>query len=445
MTQALRQEMTASLEAVAAQLPTDARLLARSWFSRHALIGPASTNQDSHDLPFQRWYRFKEAFAPRAVMDAFGALPSMPKTCMDCFGGSGTTALTAQFLGVRPTTIEVNPFLADLIEAKLQDYDATQLIKSYRQLVDIAASSRTDPAVLLAGAPATFVEPGVDDRYIFSREVAERILAYVQAINALDEPAHARLFRVLLGSTLITLSNVVISGKGRRYRSGWKTRYVDPRSVARLFETAFLDAIEDIVRFGRRAAPGYTLLRGDSRDMLSHAPEVDFALFSPPYPNSFDYTDVYNVELWMLGYLKSADENRSLREATLRSHVQIKRCFDAKRRTPTLTYTIEQLEEQRGTLWNPGIPGMIGAYFDDLASVLTGLHRIMPRGASVMMVVGDSQYAGVPIEVGRILVELAADLPFALQKLVPMRSMRSSAQQGGRFALDETLIHLTTL
>jgi len=445
MTQALRQDMAESLDVASARLPADARLLARSWFSRHAFLGPASTNQDAHDLPFQRWYRFKEAFAPRAVVDAFASLPTMPKTCIDCFGGSGTTALTAQFLGVRPTTIEVNPFLADLIEAKLESYEVSSLIRSYREVVDRAASLRTDPATLLASAPATFLEPGVGGRFIYWADVAERILAYREAIGVLEHPAHARLLRVLLGATLIRLSNVVINGKGRRYRSGWERRKVDPRAVARLFETSFLDAVEDIARFGRRAQPEYTLLRGDSREMLASAPQAEFALFSPPYPNSFDYTDIYNVELWLLGYLSTAGDNRSLREATLRSHVQIKRSFAARWQTPTLSKALESLCTLRSELWNASIPDMIGAYFDDLAGVLRGLHAIMPSGSSVMVVVGDSQYAGVPIEVGRILVELAEEMPFRLEKLEPMRSMRSSAQQGGRLALDETLIHLTTV
>ena len=68
-----------------------------------------------------------------------------------------------------------------------------------------------------------------------------------------------------------------------------------------LLEVAFLNAIEDIVRFGRRPCTQYTLLRGDARTVIAEAPPADFALFSPPYPNSFDYTDIYNVELWMLG------------------------------------------------------------------------------------------------------------------------------------------------
>lgn len=436
--------MVATLGAVSNGLPMDAKLLAQSWFSRHAVIGPASSNQDTQDLPFQRWYRFKEAFAPRAVVDAFSQLPRMPTTCIDPFGGSGTTALTAQFLGVRPTTVEVNPFLGDLIESKLQQYDAGALMASYRQVVDEAATMTVDPSQLLAGAPPTFLAPGVSGRFIYSLEVAERILAYREAIDRLENRGHAKLLRVLLGSTLIGLSNVVISGKGRRYRSGWEKRRTDPRLVARLFEGAFLDAVEDVVRFGRRPCQQYTLLRGDARSALAKAPEAEFALFSPPYPNSFDYTDIYNVELWMLGYLRSADDNRSLREATLRSHVQIKRSFESRHHTPLLDVAINRLQDKRADLWNRHIPDMVAAYFDDLAAVLSGLHSKMPSGSSVMMVVGDSQYAGVPVDVAAISAELGSTLGFDTAGLSPMRSMRSSAQQGGDYALGETLVHLIT-
>ncbi len=34
----------------------------------------------------------------------------------------------------------------------------------------------------------------------------------------------------------------------------------------------------------------YVVLRGDSRELLGSIDEADLAVFSPPYPNSFDYT-----------------------------------------------------------------------------------------------------------------------------------------------------------
>jgi hypothetical protein len=41
----------------------------RSWMSATDASGPISTNQPSTGLPFQRWFKFKEAFAPQLVLD----------------------------------------------------------------------------------------------------------------------------------------------------------------------------------------------------------------------------------------------------------------------------------------------------------------------------------------------------------------------------------------
>src|SRR5688572_24913030 len=97
------------------------------WIATHNASAPASSNQASGELPFQRWFKFKEAFSPRFVLESFEILGRSPRRCLDCFGGSGTTPLTCQFTGISSVTIEVNPFLADLIEAKLSTYNIDQL------------------------------------------------------------------------------------------------------------------------------------------------------------------------------------------------------------------------------------------------------------------------------------------------------------------------------
>src|SRR5260370_39941147 len=87
------------------------------------------TNARSDELPFQRWQHFKEAFAPELIQRAVKESRIPVRTCLDPFGGSGTTALACQFLGVEPTTVEINPYLSDVIEAKLQTYDSTLLAR----------------------------------------------------------------------------------------------------------------------------------------------------------------------------------------------------------------------------------------------------------------------------------------------------------------------------
>ena len=414
----------------------------RDWTGDRA-IPAIGTDAGSPPLPFQRWRRFKEAFAPEIVERALNETPGAVHHIADPFGGSGTTALAAQFLGIKPTTIEVNPFLADLIEAKIATLDFDAATIAFGRVVENVARGCAPSRPLFSGAPPTFVEPGLDGRYIFSRTVARRILAYRTAIDCVPDDACKRLFRVVLASTAIPASNVVVSGKGRRYRQSWRERERDPGVVDQLFHTGVLEALHDLRRFASRRCLDYALLRGDARTLSAEIGPHDLAVFSPPYPNSFDYTDVYNVELWAMGYLRNSDGNTRLRNATLRSHVQILRDFDSHGiRSPTLSITIDALRQVRGQLWNRHIPEMIGAYSADLGAVMDHLGRGLRSRGRAYIVVGDSRYAGVDVPVAKILSEIARRLGYRLVALEPFRSMRSSPQQGGRHELGESLVVL---
>jgi DNA modification methylase len=185
----------------------------------------------------------------------------------------------------------------------------------------------------------------------------------------------------------------------------------------------------------------HKIYRGDARVALTKVEEADVAIFSPPYPNSFDYTDVYNLELWMLGYLNCGLDNRKLRHRTLRSHVQTKWKTTARiASSSTLDETIEVLSRSREDLWNPHIPEMVGFYFDDLCRVFQQLARILKKGHHAVVAVGDSQYAGVHVNVANILIEAVAHFGFRLSERGAIRSMRNSSQHGGRFELSEHCI-----
>lgn len=404
-----------------------------------------STNSGAMPIAFQSWRNFKEAFAPELVGQAYEetsrALNHSVRTCIDPFGGSGTTALACQFLGVVPTTIEVNPFLADLIEAKLSPYDIDHLLHDFHEVINSKSLEFLDP---FPGAPLTFVEPGVAGRYIFSKPVASRIATLRKSIKSLASAANKRLMLVLLGAISLSISNVKVSGKGRRYRRGWETRQSTPDAVDNAFSEVVLRAIEEIKRYNRRSEKKYTIIRGDSRRAIPTNENYDLAVFSPPYPNSFDYTDVYNVELWVCGYLHSSADNRELRLSTLRSHVQVRRSFDSPvLSSRTLDCVRAELEAARPKLWDQDIPAMVSAYFADMNMVLTRLKKGLREGGRAYMVVGDSQYAGIMIPVTQILKELSLTADFEVIGEKPFRSMRVSPQQGGHKQLAETLLILS--
>ena len=379
------------------------------WTSNRELIS-LGTNAGARTLPFQNWRKIKEAFAPELIARGLKESPIPVQRCIDPFGGSGTTGLACQFLGVHPVVAEINPYLADLIEAKLAAYPSTEKLSSDLDAVLEASAHNALGSARshFASAPRTFIEPGHKDRWIFNYEVAECIVALLYAIDELDDTSRL-LFRVLLGGILVEVSNVRVSGKGRRYRRRWKDRIVPPTRVAELFSASARSAIKDIRRFTPRSVTSYEVLRGDSRGTLLEIEPCELAVFSPPYPNSSDYTDVYNIELWALGYLDSPDANSVLRLATLSSHVQISRNFpEPPAGSPTLREVLDGLDSQRCELWDHRIPAMVGAYFTDLLDVLNELNRVLVPGGTAWIVVGDSRYAKVQIPVAKVLQELVA-------------------------------------
>lgn len=407
-----------------------------NWLENYAEAAPTSSNQGTANIPFQRWFHFKEAFSPKFVADTLGALPYKVDRCLDPFGGSGTTAVTCRMLGISSTVIEVNPFLADLIEAKLTPVPAANFSAGYDRLLSDLKVEPGD-SLPIEGMPPTMVEPGVKGRFVFAADVYATARAIVRAAAALP-PDEARLLKVLLGSVLVPNSNVTINGKGRRYRRNWEIR---PRSAVDLIadlDDAVDVATADLTLYSGLCRGRHVVQRGDARSALTRVEQADVAIFSPPYPNSFDYTDVYNLELWMLGYLKSGPDNRTLRHQTLRSHVQMKwQTTQRVAASEALETTLDALRRARGDLWNPHIPEMIGFYFDDLVMIFAQLHRILAPGHHAVVAIGDSQYGGIHVDVASILVECVHKLGFRLTESGAIRSMRNSSQHGGGFELSE--------
>ena len=85
---------------------------------------------------------------------------------------------------------------------------------------------------------------------------------------------------------------------------------------------------------------------------------------------------------------------------------------------------------------------MVGAYFDDLSTILEQLLPALRSRGRAYLVVGDSRYAGVDVPVANLLAEVAANLGYRVLSNEPFRDMRASPQQGGRPELRESLVVL---
>jgi hypothetical protein len=107
-----------------------------------------------------------------------------------------------------------------------------------------------------------------------------------------------------------------------------------------------------------------------------------------------------------------------------------------------LDRTIARLTRRRDELWDHRLPNMVAGYFADMATVLSHIRESIARRGLVWMVLGDSRYADLRIRTDSILSELAQTAGWKVDALQPCRSMRASAQQGGRHELTESLLVL---
>ncbi len=257
-------------------------------------ISSLGTNDGAIPLAFQKWHNFKEAFAPELIFEAAGTVDGAVTSCLDPFGGSGTTALSCQMLGIDSTTVEISPYLADVVRAKLYSYEPDTLVAQLREVRRSSRRASPDLEPLRATLPPTFIEPGINGRWIFDTEVAIALVSLLEAIDtvSVEEVANRRFFRVVLGGMLTEVSNVLVSGKGRRYRRNWQERKLEESEVWSLFAARAESAVEDVINFAGRPSVRTMVVQGDSRAQV-FADEFDMSVFSPPYPNSFLTTRMY--------------------------------------------------------------------------------------------------------------------------------------------------------
>ncbi|WP_277405551.1 DNA methyltransferase [Lacrimispora xylanisolvens] len=157
--------------------------------------------------------------------------------------------------------------------------------------------------------------------------------------------------------------------------------------------------------------------------------EIDLVITSPPYLNSRDYTDTYMVELRVLGYLKTKEDVKKLRNETIRSHVQIRWEDEEILDNLLLRNTIDKINEHRFEFWNKSLPQMIAGYFWDINEMFKNLYTKMSKGGLIFFNVANSSYYNVEIKVDLIVSQIAEKNGFHVKEIREARRINPSSQQ----------------
>ncbi|MBU1052542.1 MAG: site-specific DNA-methyltransferase [Proteobacteria bacterium] len=385
--------------------------------------GGYSNYEDTTNLPRHRWYYYKEGFSPTLVEKAIEQTGvARDDLIIDPFNGSGTTTLTASLLGHKSVGIEVNPFTSFLSDAKIKNAEISQLNRLENKLLKSVETGKPSPLLGFS----TFSETEKLDKWLFNNDVLNSFEGGWKHTYSITGSNVRKLIRLALISAAMQNCNAKRDGKCLRYRDTWKKNRFDKESFLRALIQNLSNIKSDIQENPIHIKS--KILKGDCRNILKTSNELKnfkLCITSPPYLNTFDYTDIYRPELFLGKFIKSRQKLYDLRLETVRSHVQ------AKWQEPMIDdfgilyeKTMIHINKNKENLMSKYIPLMIQAYFEDMLNVLNLLKAKATKDSQIWFVVSNSAYAGLELPVDLIIGDIATKAGWYLKEIGVLRYVK---------------------
>jgi hypothetical protein len=383
--------------------------------------GPAATNgfRDSSfaknkNLPLHRWVPWIAGFSADFVEDAIRTyLPknSSESWVLDPFAGVGTTLVEAYLSGLSVAGFEINPYAAlatkiKLSAMKISVYDLARQIAAFERFMEKAESGT------LKRGPRSAAPLGFSGRtQLFSPKVERKVLYALDFINSIESGILRDIFRLGLGSVMISFSNYSYEPSLTRRAAVGKSN-VEDANVGLSVSARLHLVLEDIGWVqGHMKTLGY---RPKARvfpksifsalECLQRRNFIDLLVTSPPYLNNYHYPRNTRPQLHWLGFTSGTGYNGA-REAesfgkfwqTVRDSDPIPLAFDL----PELSEIIEAIRNrntEKGCYGGPGWANYVATYFNDTHRFCKVLAQILKPRAVSIIVLGNSIIQGVEVK-----------------------------------------------
>ena len=400
------------------------------------------------DRAVHDWFRFVLSYPPHLVRDyleRFGA--DANSLALDPFCGTGTTLVECKKLGVPSVGIEANPFASFATEAKI-DWQPSPL------------GMRRHAGVVAEAALASLAEAGLADEDFFSKRNGQpkglrtlpeeqiklllggsisplplhKTLVLLEALGNLRAGEYEKHEKLALASALVeSIGNLHF---GPEVGVGAPK---DDAPVVSVWRERVERIASDLKEFrGLRDVPA-RVFHADARDVAAVlAPEsVDVVITSPPYPNEKDYTRTTRLESVLLGFIRTKQELRALKQGLIRSNTRNVYIADDDDRMvenhPKIREIAEAIEGRRIAQGKTSgferlYHRVAKLYFGGMARHFAMLRRVLRPGAQLAYVVGDqASFLRVMIRTGGLLAEIAESLGYEVVGIDLFRTRLATA------------------
>lgn len=391
------------------------------------MVCPAET----YSIPIHNWYRFKEGYSPNLLKTLLKHFRiSKPLRILDPFLGSGTTLLSA---GLDPsinveygTGYEVNPFISFMSKTKLNAFKLDiSLAETFLHEISVRNFDKD--------IPETKIPPLSTIKKAFSPLTLARLINLKDFIKITFENNcyEHDFFMLTYASILEDVSIMKKSGRALKI-----SKSIQDYDIKQIFSEKATQMISDVRELKKHKLEKLTVINEDVRKLSSSEKKYNIVLFSPPYLNHFDYTEVYKLELWMLDFVNNHDDFRALRHKTMRSHSSLKfqkTNIYSKYTSTIIADLIKSIESSNN---QQHFYTTIQGYIDDMYQLFNALEKNTSDDVIIICVVANSLFGSAkqnnltPVATDLLISEIARDIGF---KNIELKVARRVNRRGVSF------------
>jgi DNA methylase len=371
----------------------------------------------NRDLPLHRWVPWIAGFSAQFVDDCLEKYISGRRNgnswVLDPFCGVGTTLLEGYLHGLNVVGFEINPYAALASKTKLEASSVSigefeRHITAYGRFME----GKCPDYGPCRWEPTSKPPDGFRGRtQLFSPKVERRILTTLDFIGSIGGSLVADLFRLALGSVMVSVSNYSYEPSLTR-RAAVDKPDVEDAPVAAILSSKLRLMLEDVAWLQRRLSevggtPQMVVVPGSffsAKKTLRRRTFVDLVVTSPPYLNNYHYPRNTRPQLHWLGFASGpgyggAREDESFGKfwQTVRQLPPVSLCF----RLPALEKVIKNirgLNTEKGHYGGPGWANYAATYFNDTYRFCQLLSEMLRPKAASVVVLGNSIIQGVEVK-----------------------------------------------
>ncbi len=357
------------------------------------------------------WLRLTPAYSVKIVEELMDQYKE-PLRVLDPFCGTATTALSAAYDGHEGVTMDINPFLVWIGQAKTTQYCGASIASTREACARVVESVERETVEPVKAPPIHNIE-----RW-WSPEALEflcMLRAGIEAESEDNSPERA-LMLIAFCRTLIKLSNAAFNHQSMSFKDDGQLQIPIDINMRHVFSEDVRFVVE-----GARDNPegvGHVIF-GDSRKL----PEAvdgpfDLVITSPPYANRMSYIRELRPYMYWLGFLDNSRDAGELDWTAIGGTwgVATSRLMDRER--PAEPFKHPLLDEALGGIAHYDnksgkiLTNYVARYFDDMWEHFNSLVPVLSEGSEVHYIVGNSMFYGVLLSVEKLYAAMLESLGF---------------------------------